>query len=155
MNLLYKQFVDFQTLSEEELPNEALADAIIREFEDEDSKTQNGYKMDVLWYHLQSIKSPIGNNKSFNILFEISWIVFLIPHTNAAIERLFSLVNKNNNESSDRNPFDQDKTLPCISAVKLDRPDTSSALCYELPSDEELLGMAKKAVVNYNKEHSN
>ena len=70
MNLLYTQFVHFQTLFEEELPNEALADAIIKEFEDENSKTQNenGY---VLWYHLQSIKIPIGNNKSFNILFEI------------------------------------------------------------------------------------
>ena len=41
MNLLYTQFFDFQTLSEEELPNEALADAIIKEFEDENGKTQN------------------------------------------------------------------------------------------------------------------
>ena len=35
MNLLYEQFVDFWTLSEEELPNRALADAIIKEFEHE------------------------------------------------------------------------------------------------------------------------
>ena len=36
MNLLCEQFVDFQTISEEELPNEALADVIMKEFEDED-----------------------------------------------------------------------------------------------------------------------
>ena len=65
-NFLYEQFVDFQTLSEVELPNGASADAIIKEFEDEDGKTQNEYRMDVLWYHLQSMKSPIRNNKRFN-----------------------------------------------------------------------------------------
>ena len=91
MNLLYKQFVDFPTLSEEEVSNEALADAIIKEFEDEDSKTQNEYRMDVLWYHLQSIKSPIGNNKSFNFLFEIVQVVLLIPHSNATIDCFFLL----------------------------------------------------------------
>ena len=36
MNLLCEQFVDFQTISEEELPNGALADVIMKEFEDED-----------------------------------------------------------------------------------------------------------------------
>ena len=46
INFLYEKFVDFQTLSEEELPNGALADAIINEFEDEDAKTQNEYRTD-------------------------------------------------------------------------------------------------------------
>ena len=32
---------------------------------------------------------------------------------------------------------------------------TSSALCCEFQSDKELSGMAKKPVVNYNKEHLN
>ena len=64
-------------------------------YEDEDGKTQNKYRMDILWYHLQSMESPIGNNKRFNILFEVARIVLLIPHSNAAIEGLFSLVNKN------------------------------------------------------------
>ena len=48
MNLLYEQFVDFQTLSEEELPNGALADAIIKEFEDVDGKAQNEYRMNLI-----------------------------------------------------------------------------------------------------------
>ena len=46
MNFLYEKFVDFQSLSEEELLNGALADAIINEFEDEDAKTQNEYRTD-------------------------------------------------------------------------------------------------------------
>ena len=72
MNFLHEQFVDFQTLSEEELPNRTLADVIIKEFEDEDGKTQNEYRMDILWYNFQSMKSPIGNNKRLNILFEVA-----------------------------------------------------------------------------------
>ena len=71
------------------------------------------------------------------------------------IECLFCLANKSKNESSDRNRLAQDKTLSSILAVKFDCPDTSSALRYEFQPDKELLGMAKKAVVNYNKEHSN
>ena len=63
ITLLYEQFVDCQTLSEEELPNGALADAIIKELEDEVGKTQNEYGMDVLWYHLQSMKNPIKGLK--------------------------------------------------------------------------------------------
>ena len=82
-------------MSEEDLPNRALTIATIKELEDEDGKTQNKYRMDILWYHLQSMESPIGNNKRFNILFEVARIVLLIPHSNAAIEGLFSLVNKN------------------------------------------------------------
>ena len=80
MNLLYEQFVDFQTSSEGQLPNGALADAGIKEFEDEDGKAKNEYRMDVLWYHLQSVKYPIGNKNRFNILFEVARIVLLIPH---------------------------------------------------------------------------
>ena len=72
MNFLYEQFVDFQTLSEEELANRTLADVIIKGFEDEDGKTQNEYRMDILWYNFQSMKSPIGNNKRLNILFEVA-----------------------------------------------------------------------------------
>ena len=154
-NLLYGQFVDFQTLSVEELPKEALTDAIIKEFENDDGEAEKEYRMDVLWYHLQSMKSPIGNNKRFHMLFEVARIVLLIPHSNAAIERLFSLVNKNKNDSSDRNRLDQDATLSSILAVKLDRPDSDSALCYEFQPDKELLNMAHKSTVTYNKEHLN
>ena len=91
---------------------------------------------------LQSMKNPIGNNKMFQILFEVAQIVLLIPHSNAAIECLFSCKQ-------------QDKTLSSILAVKFDHPHAISALCYEFQSDKELLGTAKKAVVNYNKKHSN
>ena len=80
---------------------------------------------------LQSMKYPIGNNKFFQILFEVAQIVFLIPHSNASIECLFSCKQ-------------QDKTLSSILAVKFDHPDAILALRYEFQPDKELLGMTKK-----------
>ena len=68
---------------------------------------------------LQSMKSSVGNNKRFNNLLEVAQIVLLVPHSNAAIERLFSLVNKNKNKSSDRYCLEQDKALSSVLAVKL------------------------------------
>ena len=70
-SLISKKFVDFQTSSEEELPNGAFADAIIKEFENEDGKTQSEYRMDVLWYHLQSMKSPIGKIKGLTFCLKL------------------------------------------------------------------------------------
>ena len=43
----------------------------------------------------------------------------LIPHSNAGIKRVFSLVNKNKNESSDRNRLDSGETISAILKVKL------------------------------------
>ena len=142
-------------MSIEELPKEALTDSIIKEFENDDGEAKIEYRINILWYHLQSMKSLIGNNKKFYMLFEVARIVLLIPHSNAAIERLFSLVNKNKNDSSDRNRLDQDAALSSNLAVKLDCPASDSALCYEFQPDKELLNMAHKATVTFNKEHLN
>ena len=38
---------------------------------------------DVNWYHLRQIRSPIGNNFRFNLLFKVAQIVMLITHSNA------------------------------------------------------------------------
>ena len=43
INLLYEQFHDFQTLSMEELRKQALTDAIIKEFENDDGEAEKEY----------------------------------------------------------------------------------------------------------------
>ncbi|KAG1665347.1 AP-4 complex subunit mu-1 [Nymphon striatum] len=55
-------------------------------------------------------------------LFKVAKLVLLIPHLNAGIERVYSLVNKN---TSERNRMDIDGTLSSILAVKIDRPEGS------------------------------
>ena len=68
-----------------EFPENTLSDVIFAEYDDGSEE----YRMDVIWYHLNQIKSPIGNNFSFNLLFRVASIMLMTPHSNAGIERGF------------------------------------------------------------------
>ena len=86
-------------------------------------------------------------------MFEVAWFVLTIPHSNAGIERLFSLVNKNKTESSERNTLDIEGSLSSILTVKLERPE-SKEKCYLYKPDKELLQNTKKAAIEANiKDH--
>ena len=102
LELLYEQFQEYKTINDAELPKEAYEEALL-------SGTSAGhnkeYRVDVIWYYLQEMRSPVGPNYRFKLLFEVARIVLTIPHSSAGIERVFSLVNKNKNESSDRNRY--------------------------------------------------
>ena len=69
--------------------------------------------MDTIWYHLQSLKSPVGNISRL----KVARIVLLVPHSNAGIERFYSLVNKNKNEGSERNRIEIDGSISSILTV--------------------------------------
>lgn len=70
-------------------------------------------RMDTIWYHLQSLKSPVGNISRF----KVARIVLLVPHCNAGIERVYSLVNKNKNKGSERNRIEIDGSISSILTV--------------------------------------
>ena len=91
------------------------------------------------------MRSPVGPNYRFKLLFEVARIVLTILHSNAGIERLFSLVNKNKNKSSDRNRLDIEGSLSSILTVKLERPE-SKENCYLSKPDKELLRNAKQTL---------
>ena len=87
-------------------------------------------------------------------MFEVARIDLTIPQSNDGIERVFSLVNKNRNESSDRNRLDIERSLSLILTVKLERPE-SKEKCYLYKLDKELLRNAKKATIKANiKDHT-
>ena len=66
---------------------------------------------------------------------------------------MFSLVNKNKNESSDRNRLDIEGSLSSILTVKLERPE-SKEKCYLYKPNKELLQNTKKAAIEANiKDH--
>ena len=65
------------------------------------------------------------------------------------MECLFSLVNNNKNESSDRNRLDKEGSSPSILTVKLERPE-SMEKCYLYKPDKELLRTTKKATIKAN-----
>ena len=112
---LYEEYIDCKTVAICGLPDHALTDAVIQE-----NDVADEYSRDVIWYHLFQIKSPIGNNYRFRLLFNVARLVMVAPHSNAGIERVYALVNKNKSEGSDRSRLDIEGTLPSILAVKLD-----------------------------------
>ena len=96
------------------------------------------------------MRSVVGNSDRFSLLFKCALVVLLTPHSNASIERVFSLVNKNKSEASNRNQLDIEGSLSSVLAVKLDRPESVSS-CLDYDPDDTLLQEAKKAAVNYKK----
>ena len=147
-DMLYEQFIDYQMVETNEFPSTALNDAILLEHQDGTVE----YRIDTIWYHLKQMRSPVGNNLRFNLLFKVAQIILLIPPSNACSERVFSLVNKNKNESSDRNRMGQDGSLSAILAVKRDCPEAKTK-CFDYKPDKTLLDKARKATVTYNEKH--
>ena len=147
---LHEQFCDFKVFSEKELPSNALDEALIKS---EDDKVIKEYRLDVIWYYLQTLKSALGSPR-FNLLFKVAVIVLVTPHSNAGIERVFSLVNKNKSEGSDRNRLSIEGSLSSILAVKLARPEIYEHCCYKYNPSKDLLSKAKKATNVYNSKHT-
>ena len=148
--LLYEEFFDYKALFIQELP---LKDAIMEgKTTTEEDEVQ--YRMDVIWHQIQEMKSPAGDNFRFKLLFRVAVLVLITPHSNAGIERVYSLVNKNKGEGSDRNRMDIGGTLSSILAVKLGRPESTCA-CHSFNPSQNLIESAKRATRTYNDEHNN
>lgn len=148
VDLLFEEFTDYKTFQISELPDNALTDALLEEYEDRDE-----YRLDVIWYHLYHLKSLVGSNFRFRNLFSVAHLVLVTPHSNAGIERVYALIKKNKREGSDRNRLDIEGSLSAILAVKMDQPEAFNK-CYDFKPSEDLLKKAKKATVTYNKAHS-
>ena len=139
MDKFFEEFIDFKSLSDSELPPGA--------WEVDDGSKE--YRIDTLWYHIQQLRSLAGNNQRFELLFKVAKLILITPHSNAGIERVFSLGNKNKSAGSDRNKLDIEGSLSSILAVKMERPESQEKCYCFLPSDE-LLNSAKKATYTYN-----
>ena len=59
-------------------------------------------------------------------MFIVANLALVTPHSNAGIGRVYSIVNKNRAESSDRNKLDVERSLYAILAVKMDQPKSFS-----------------------------
>jgi len=102
---LYEEFIDYKTVAICELPH-ALTDAVIRENDAADE-----YRINVIWYHHFQMKSSVANNYRLQLLFNVAWLVMVTPHSNTGIEHVYTLINKNKIEGSDRSRLDIEGTL--------------------------------------------
>ena len=92
----YEEFIDYKTVAICKLPDHDLTDAVIQE-----NDVADEYRIDVIWYHLFQTKSSVVNIYRFRLLFNVARMVMVAPHSNARIERVYALVNKNKSEGGD------------------------------------------------------
>ena len=99
-----------------------------------------------VWAALGELKR--GDKVLFERLSAISRLVLTIPHSNAAVERMFSQTKKNLTDK--RGCIDLSTTLNSIMIVK-NTPGCEPCDKVELP--KPLLKLAKSATSEYNKQH--
>ena len=133
--MLYDEYREYKLLCDDDID---LSAAAITSYED----GSHEYRMDTIWYLIQDMKPVIGNTRIFGLLFQVARLVLITPHSNAGIERVYSLLNKNKREGSERNCLDVNNTLSSILAVKLDTPETTRP-CYQMQPDDALIKSAK------------
>ena len=98
--------------------------------------------MDMVWCYLE---------QRFPLLSEIALAILVVPHSNAADERVFSMIRKNKIEFRSR--LDLYRSLNSVIKVKMSLPEQIKP-CYRWKPDNELLKNCRSACKEYNRTHS-
>ena len=85
MNKLGEEFLDYQLMEHTRVPKNVWQSALVI------GEESQHYRMDVIWGHLSTMKSPDGMPR-FPKLAKVAQLVLVLPHSNAQEERVFSLV---------------------------------------------------------------
>ena len=103
-------------------------------------------QLDVLWGYLKGVKEVGTNDLMLDSLVRVAEVVLTIPHSNSGEERIFSYINKNKTPS--RSSLSLTEILSSIITVKthIENP-------LQWNPSETLLKAAKKATLEYNKQH--
>ena len=89
---LYEEFIDYQTLCDDDFEDVAWQEAKILEgLKHDDGGNLFHYKIDVLWYYIGNMKIAGSNAKRFKLLPKVAEFVLIIPHNNSELEILFSI----------------------------------------------------------------
>ena len=97
-DLLFDEFVDYQSMCDNDISTDAWAEVEVVDGKDENENKIVHYRIDVLWHYIAKITVPGTCNKRFKILLQVASLVLVLPHSNAGLERLFSVVRKNKND---------------------------------------------------------
>ena len=138
MDDLAEQFMAYQVL-----PDDALLSSVKTAM---NLNAEDPLHVDALWTYLNSRREPGTHRPESDQLFKVAASVLTIPHSNASEERIFSMINKN--KTSSRSSLAIEGTLLSTVTVKTHITD----LLNWKPS--EYLRNAKKATVEYNRQHS-
>eukprot|EP00795_Rhopilema_esculentum_P011061 gene11061-19920_t len=149
---LYEEFTDYQTLNDNDFEERAWEEARVSEGvkKEMDGEISFHFRIDVLWSYIADMKITGSNAKRLKFLSKLAEINLIILHSNAELERLFSIVKKN--KSLERSSMKLGGTLSSILAIKTLYPESNTP-CYSWKPTEEVLESSKKATNKYNEEH--
>ena len=83
MQKLFEKFNDFKSFSDSELSAAVWEGAIVREYDD----GWKEYRINTLWYHIQQLRSLVGNKQRFELMFRVAKLILVTPHSNTGIKR--------------------------------------------------------------------
>ena len=75
--------------------NDTWAEAEVVDGKDENENKIVHYRFDVLWHYIVKIIVPGACNKRFKLLPQVASLVLVLPHSNAGLEQLFSVLRTN------------------------------------------------------------
>ena len=88
--LLQEEFVEYQLLSNEDIPKKVWDEAQIKlSNEENEEKSSSSFRLDVIWGYLSSLKLGNGSHK-FGRISDVAKTVLILPHSNTGEERIFS-----------------------------------------------------------------
>ena len=82
------------------------------------------------------------------VLPRIAVIVLVLPHSNASLERLFSIIRKNKTDM--RSSLKLDGTLSSILSMKTHNPE-SRTLCFKWRPDQDLLELSRQDLLELSR----
>ena len=120
--MLEEEFMEYQAMVKGDVPQHIWDEAFVK-----DTSQSNHYGMDMVWGYLR---------KRFPLLTEIALAIFIVPHSNAADERVLSMIRKNKTEFRSR--LDLSKSLNSVMRIKMSLPEQIQP-CYHWKPNKELL----------------
>lgn len=141
LDKLNEEFVDYQTLSKEDIPESVWNEA--SEVVDAQGVVLF-WRMDIIWGHLAQMKLPGTGILRFPQLANVAQVVLTIPHSNAGEERVFSIIRKIKRD--DRGMLQLEGTLSSLIMVKMNLPGP----CFKYEPSKQVLKDAKQATYLYN-----
>ena len=89
---VFEEFGDYQSLTDDEIGHNAWSEAAVVDGKEEDDNKTVHYHVDILWYYIASMRLPETSISHFKVLPRIAVIVLVLTHSNASLERLFSVI---------------------------------------------------------------
>ena len=133
-------------MTDDEIGHNAWSEAEVVDGKDEDGNNIVHYRVDILWYYIARMRLPETSISRFKVLPRIAVIVLVLPHSNASLERLFSIIRKNKTDM--RSSLKLDGTLCSILSIKTHIPESITP-CFKWRPDQDLLELSRKAAYNY------